>query len=347
VRTLDFHRRAFGICVWVAMLAGCGGSQSPIGASNASENAIQIRALRRSSLWAPTLRQQITGTPGYKASGSLLYVVNTNAPPYDGVTIYDANANNPNPVAVITKDLFTPFGDCIDANGTLYVTNEPGSGPGWVSEYPLGKTIPSTIITKGINTPAFCAIDHQGNLWVTNISVPDVAEYKKGSTKPLTTLKTGLTYPDGIAIDHAGNIYVGNLESYGTSNVQVYARGSKAPSRTITDGVTWPIGIAADAKGTLYVTNDNGANAPCNVEEYRTGQSHPYRGITDEINGPTAVTFGKKGWLYEVNEGTQGCSGPWPAILEFPPGSNTPSSRMISNDLHNPAGVAYYPPLLP
>lgn len=334
------------IAAAVAILCGCGGLQ-PIGGSNTPESTAEMRALRRSGTSAPGLAEDIASTPGYTASGPLLYVTNTNAPPYDAVTVYDAKTNNGGPIAIITKGLVTPFGDCIDARGKLYVTSEPASGPGWVSEYPLGTTTPSTVITKGINTPGFCAIDHHGNLWVTNISIPDAAEYERGSTKPHTTLKAGLTYPDGIAIDHLGNVYVGNLEPYGTSNVQVYSPGSRSPSRTITDGVTWPVGIAVNQTDDLYVTNDNGVNGPCNVEEYHAGQSHPYRTITDEINGPTAVTFSKKGWLYEVNEGTQGCSGSWPAILEFRPGSVKPSNRMIMKDLHNPAGAAFYPPQLP
>lgn len=343
--TSSFNRCIL-IAVAVVMLSSCGGLQ-PIGGSHPSDSATQIRAIRHSGASTPELAEQTGSTAGYKAPGPLLYVTNTNAPPYDAVTVYDANASDPSPIAIISNGLFTPFGDCIDSQGTLYVTNEPGSGPGWVSEYPFGTTTPSKTITKGINTPAFCAIDHHGNLWVTNISIPDAAEYKKGSTKPRFTLTSGLTYPDGIAIDHIGNVYVGNLEPYGTSNVQVYSPGSTSPSRTITDGVTWPIGIAVNKRDDLYVTNDNGVNGPCNVEEYHAGQSHPYKTISYEINGPTAVTFSKSGWLYEVNEGTQGCSGPWPAILEFRPGSIKPSNRMIMKDLHNPAGAAFYPPQLP
>ncbi len=342
MKDLDLSRYALRLGMATAILSGCGGSLP--GEPSDFVNALQNRAVERPVALPVGLRRRVASTPGYRASDSLLYVVNADAAPYGGVSIYDAKVDDPSPVAVITQDLSTPVGDCVDADGTLYVTNEPGSGPGWVSEYPLGKTNPSKIITQGINTPAFCAIDSDGNLWVTNISIPDAVEYKKGSTKPNAIITDGLTYPDGIAIDQTGDLFVGNLEFYSTSNVQVYPPGSKAPSRTITDGVTWPVGIAVDAKGSLYVTNDN---PPCNVEEYRAGQVHPYRSITDEINGPTAVTFAKNGWLYEVNEGTQGCSGPWPTILEFPPGSMTPSSRTISNDLHNPLGVAYYPPKLP
>jgi sugar lactone lactonase YvrE len=329
-------RYAPGFTIAAAVLASCGGSQPPIGAPGAMP---QSRTISSDA-------EHGNEAPDYKVSGALLFVTNSDSPPYDAVTIYDAKADNPSPIAVINEDVAQANGDCVDAHGTLYVASEPESGPGWISEYALGETKPLRVITNGINTPAFCAIDRRGNLWVTNIGDATVTEYLKGATVPHFILKNRLTQPDGIAIDRNGNIYVGNLDPSGTSNVQAYPPGKKSPSRTITDGVTWPVGIAVDNEGTLYVTNDV---SPCNIEEYRAGQSEPYQAITNDIDGPVALTFAKPGRLYEVNEGEQGCSGngPWPVILEFRPHSLSPSKRAISNDLHVPIGVAYYPPLLP
>jgi hypothetical protein len=291
-----------------------------------------------------TLAKRRIETPDYNVTGPLLFVTNFD-PFYDTVTIYDANENNPTPIAVINSYASQSNGDCVDADGTLYVENDPGSNLGWVSEYALGETTPLRIITQGVKVPAFCAIDAHGNLWVTNFEGPTVTEYLKGSTVPYFTLRNGLTAPNGIAIDRAGNIYVVNFHgSYGPSNVQVYPPGGTSPSRTITDGITWPIGIAVDSKGTLYVTNDI---SPCNIEKYRTGKSHPYQKIAKDINGPTALTFSKAGRLYEVNEGASDCAGPASVILEFRRDSLLPSKRFIGKDLHTPSGAAYYPPLLP
>jgi sugar lactone lactonase YvrE len=332
MKSLDFSRYLLGSCVAVAMLAGCGGSQPPIDAPGAMPQSTAIA----------THANRIASTPEYKASGPLLYVTNSDG--YNtAVTIYDPKTNDPSTIAVITKSLLEPEWDCIDGDGTLYVANDPGSGLGWVSEYALSKTKPLRLITEGINIPGGCAVDDQGNLWVTNFGGPTVTEYFKGSTKPHTTLTSGLTFPNSVAIDYAGNIYVGNLDPYGTSNVQVFAPGGKSPSRTITDGVTWPEGIAVGSNGTLYVPNW----LQCNIEEYLAGHGDPYRTITTDIDGPEAVTFAKNGWMYVVNGGNQSCHGPYPAILEFPPRSVKPSSRTISKDLHDPGGVAYYPPLLP
>ena len=197
----------------LALLAGCGGSQSLIGVPGAMpEVDSQSRGSFKPSSVMPT----------YKVSGPLLYVTSSGEPSY--ISVYDAAAKNPKPIAAITKDVNLPEGDCIDGNGTLYVVNLSSSG-GWLSEYALGQTSPLRVITKGINTPSYCAIDASGNLWVTNIGLDDVAEYLKGSAKPHATITKGLTYPDGIAIDNAGNLYVGNLQPYSTSNIQVYAPG--------------------------------------------------------------------------------------------------------------------------
>jgi sugar lactone lactonase YvrE len=304
------------------LLAGCGGSQPPIGAPVAMPQSSTIT----------------TQGTRYAHSAPLLYVGNISA--YNDVKVYRANGKDPSPIAVISDDLDAPTGDCIDSDGTLYVVNEP-AGPGWVTEFAAGKTKSFKIIKKGINTPAFCAIDSNGNLWVTNIGDQNVTEYEKGSTKPRTIITKGLFYPDGITIDQSGNMYVANhytegTKSFAPGNVVVYPPGSKSPSRIITDGVVSPVGITVDATGTLYVTNftDN------NVQEYRSGQSQPYQAITQDIDSPSAVTVDKKGYLYVTDTGKS-------IVVEFEPGSITPSKREINKGLFGPEGTAYSPPLLP
>ncbi len=180
-----FSRYALSNCVAVALLAGCGGSQPPIG-----EPGVVPQSVMESTQDA--------------RSGPLLYVSN-DGEAHD-VTVYRAGAKDPSPIETISDGLQFPIGICLDGQGTRYVVDENG----WVAEYPAGKTKPSKIITKGIDTPGFCAIDSTGNLWVTNIYGANVTEYLQGSTKPHTVINKGLTYPDGVAIDHSGNMYVGN-----------------------------------------------------------------------------------------------------------------------------------------
>ncbi len=328
MRTSALGRFAVTASIGVALLSGCGGSQPPVAVPGAIPASNVSSALKSS----------------YKVSTGLLYVVLSDVEaPYDQVNIYDTKRRDPRPLATITDDVSYPQDACMDGDGTLYVTNQ-GSGNGWISEFPLGKTKASAIITNGVGGPAFCTVDAAGDLWVTNLDPPDVAEYKKGSTSPYTTITRGITYPIGIAIDHLGNMYVVNRDGGSNTNVQVYSPKSKSPARTITNGITFPEGIGVDAKATLYVAN----YSPGNIEEYRVGQSRPYQQITDDMNGPVAVTFAKDGWFYVTNVGAQGGgSGPPHTILEFPPGSLTPSKKEISKGLYLPVGTAYYPPLLP
>jgi hypothetical protein len=322
MKRLVFGRYALSSSMAAAMLAGCGGSQPPIGAPGAMTfQASELGRARESS--------------GYKVTAPLLYVTNYSAA-YNNVTVYSANAKDPAPLATISDSVDTPSGDCIDGQGTLYVTNQPPSSGGWISEYPLGKTAPSKVIKSGVNTPAFCAIDAKGNLWVTNLGLDDVAEYAKGATKPRTLITNGLTFPVGIAIDQSDNLYVANGWDASQQNVQVYAPGSKSPSRTITDGVTWPVGISVDSKGILYVANA----AQDNVEEYRSGQDDPFQTITKAMVHPVDVTVNRKGLLYVTNMGNN-------TVVEFPPGSLTPLKRQVSEGLYDPEGAAYYPAVLP
>jgi sugar lactone lactonase YvrE len=185
----------------------------------------------------------------------------------------------------------------------------------------------------------------RGDLWVTNVGNSRVTEYKPGATKPSTIMTDGVTDPHGIAFDHSGNMYISNYLGSYEGYVAVYAPGHKSPSRTITDGIGADAGIAVDAKGTLYVAN----SVECNVEEYPAGQDEPYQEITDDIDGPQGLNVGKNRWLYVTNTGFQSCkdNGPPNVILEFRPGSLTPSAREVSKGVYTPGVSAYDPPLLP
>jgi hypothetical protein len=106
----DSSRRLVGVCAAAALLAGCGESP-PISAPG---------AMPASSISGRSHND-------YDIKGPLLYVTNFIA---WTVTVYHAGARDPAPIATISQDLNAPAGDCIDNHGTLYVTNEPISGPG-------------------------------------------------------------------------------------------------------------------------------------------------------------------------------------------------------------------------
>ena len=342
MRISGFGRYALTSCVAGAMLAGCGGSQSPVAGAIAENSRVPVRE-RIPASGPSEAGSSYRSTPTRKRSGPLLYVANT-TPDYDDVKIYRADVKDPSPIAVITDGIEFPFGDCIDSEGTLYVTNM-GTDLGFVSEYAAGKTTSTRVITEGINIPVYCAIDGKGNLWVTNVGNSSVVEYRPDATKPSRIISDDVTDPHGIAFDRSGNMYVSNYSGSYKGYIAIYAPGRKAPSRTITDGIAADAGVAVDAKGTLYVAN----SVECNIQEYLTGHDKPYQEITADIDGPQGLVVGSNGWLYVTNTGIQNCkdNGPANVILEFAPGSVKPSSKEVRKGVYTPGGSAYSPPLLP
>jgi hypothetical protein len=78
MKNVGFGHYAVSACVAVAMLAGCGGSQQPIGAPGAMALSLSEHA----------------SAPTYSKSTPLLYVTNFSAD-YNDVAIYRANAKDP------------------------------------------------------------------------------------------------------------------------------------------------------------------------------------------------------------------------------------------------------------
>jgi hypothetical protein len=58
------------------------------------------------------------------------------------------------------------------------------------------------------------------------------------------------------------------------------------------------------------------------------------------MDAPDAVTVDKKGELFVSND-------EYSSIVEFKRDSTTPTGNSITQDLANPEGTAYSPPLLP
>jgi hypothetical protein len=142
------------------MLAGCGALRQPFDFAQDDKAGDDTQLPIGAPGAMPLSLSQRASAPTYDLSDPLLYVTNFTAD-YNDVKVYHANAKDPSPIAVITDGLEFPFGDCIDGNGTLYVTNQ-GTGIGFISEYPAGKTKKSKLITKGLYLPAYCAIDAAG-----------------------------------------------------------------------------------------------------------------------------------------------------------------------------------------
>jgi DNA-binding beta-propeller fold protein YncE len=290
-------------------------------------------------------------------SGSLLYVTDwypTGCNPsgqhckqYGEVYVYDARLNNPPPLATITDRVNTPTVACLDSKGVLYVANshaDPLPKHGWISEYLPGQTKPSLIIRKGINIAYGCAIDANDNLLVSNAGGINITEYKPGKTEPTVILnaKNGLFAPAPIALDSSGNLYVINNNYAGHANVQIFAPGAKQPTTTITNGAWWPQGIAVDANGTLYISNFPTSSRRGAVTEFHSGQTAPFLTILDDSWEPWGLTVNRRGRLFVSDSQNSQQS-----IIEFAPGSSQPSKKTITGGLVLPAGIAYWPAVLP
>jgi hypothetical protein len=141
-------------CVAAAMLAGCGGSQPPIGAPGAAlqSSAIGTQVDHGGSWMAPEAKSE-----------DLLYVGNTQGGPSGTgyITVY----SYPTGKLVGTLSASDPTGLCVDRHGDVFVANSLG---GNIAEYAHGGTKPiETLPDNGY--PNGCAIDLvTGDLAVVN-----------------------------------------------------------------------------------------------------------------------------------------------------------------------------------
>jgi hypothetical protein len=89
-----FSRCALSSCAAVALPAGCGGSQPPIGATGITVSSFPQMPISSGQRNAATRRD-------YKASAGLLYVALSDMrAPYDEVNIYNTKGKDPSPLAV-------------------------------------------------------------------------------------------------------------------------------------------------------------------------------------------------------------------------------------------------------
>lgn len=271
----------FGFCAAAAMLAGCGGSQPPIGgpgltpqggiAPDLDVNRASARASTRSC-----------------PAAACIYVSNGAA---DGsITVYPTNANgNVRPYRTIAgakTGLTNPSGVAVDSRGTVYVIKHADgqvllvfSATAHGDVYPLRSIMTRSQQLLGI------ALDANRNVYASNIKIVGqcrsgcrlkgyVTEYAAGSqgnVPPIRTIrgrKTGMFNVGGISVDSVGNVYVATTPSCRTSNqcrgkaaILVYAPGAHrdaAPSWMISGSQTRlsrPNGVAVDDAGNVYVSD--------------------------------------------------------------------------------------------
>jgi len=184
-------RLALRVGAGLAILAGCGGSQSPIGASGAMP---QSRAIAEKT----ELRNQST-------SGALLYVIS-----------YGYSVTMLSYPGLVNNGSFSPQGlatnVCSDKTGNVYVT----TGNGVIYEYAHGGMAPiKTLIDPNYSPIHGCSVDSTtGNLAVANDgpSGGNVAVYAGGQGQPTYYNNSSITTYAGCAYDGVGNLFVAGFD---------------------------------------------------------------------------------------------------------------------------------------
>jgi len=227
MKGLGLSRSAVCIGAAAALLAACGGSEPPIGATGAvpQSRAITTHAQRGGSWMQPEA----------KSDSQLLYVTDNQSNEVSVVKL-------PQGKLVGTLTGFNgPYGECTDRNGDVFVTD---TEVGQIWEYAHGAKSPKNILQDSSYYPIGCSVDPKtGNVAVTNEigdSGPgNVAIYAKASGKPKFYFDPSMTQVGFCAYDGAGNLYIGGGISGDNDLFGILPRGqSKFSALTLNASVS-------------------------------------------------------------------------------------------------------------
>src|SRR5580692_9231081 len=315
MRSLDFSHHALSGVV-AALLAGCGGSQPPIGAPGTMPLSLQS-----SAVFTRIAARAVTDAK----DTSYLYVANWGFGSGGGIYIFLRDDPSKGVVDKIRDGVATPDGIFIDTHGSLYVTNGHMSGRESVEMYAKGGHKPIRIYTG-----ALCAFDviaaDDGTAYITDAcggphTRGRVLVYPPGKTKPSRSFFPGGT-PYCLTLDAKNNLYVGynSIGSY-AGQVKKYRPGAKDGVDLIPPNtVHFLTSVAVNEHGALLVANEVGGaidvftgkdEPPSRV--IKTGQSHPFMFAFD----------GRENTIYVTNP----CVGsPRPLTSSYCPPSGLPNT---------------------
>ncbi len=247
-----FSRRALTICAAVVMLAGCGGSQSPMDAlgplpqgHGVARHPVDVQLSGHVKSWM---------SPEAKKIKKLLYV--SNGDNYVYVFNYKTKAL----VGKLVGENGFSRGQCVDKLGNVWFI-EYGNIDGTLGsavEYAHGGSTPlKTLNTEGSSIG--CSIDPtSGDLAVANVynagsGPPNVVVFKNASGTPKSYYNYYCGMPEPPGYDRKGNLYVeGDFGSGRSSGVCEIPHGGRA-LRPVSFNVSIPIpeGVMWDGK---YIT---------------------------------------------------------------------------------------------
>jgi uncharacterized repeat protein (TIGR03803 family) len=290
-----FSRFALSVCVAVVMLAGCGGSQPPVGAPGAMPQAPS-----RTSSSYQMLHSFGYGTDGAKPVADLidvkgtLYGTTREGGKYGDGTVFSITTSGTEHVLhnfAGDPDGQYPLASLVDVNGTLYGTTSQGGTHSCASYTGCGTVF--SISTKGKEHvlysfagepdgqyPFASLIDVKGTLYGTTAiggenGTGTVFSVSKTGTEHVLHSFGGSSDNDGIApearlIDVKGTLY-GTTEFGGTNCKSKSSSGCGTFFRITTSGTehvlhdfggaydgAFPVAGLIDVKGTLYGTTGAG-----------------------------------------------------------------------------------------
>jgi hypothetical protein len=199
METQALRRYVVSSCVTAAILAGCGGSQPPIGAPGAMPQTAASHIRKASSSSGDLLYVGSEEYGVFVLSYPQGQIVTQFGPPNDGVV----------------------FGMCSDQSGDVFVL--AGGTPGYIYEYAHGGTSPIETLADGYDVPLACAVDPTtGNLAVVNNDVATVAIYPDAQGTPTYYNDPNMHEFDYCAYDDSGDLLVDGFKT-GSGNIATLA----------------------------------------------------------------------------------------------------------------------------
>ena len=206
LKSLGLGRYGLAMSVAAAFLAGCGGSQPPIGMTGTmSQSRATVQRLDRSGSWMlPEARHK-----------TLLYVADAL---YYNVSVY----SYPDGALVGELSVYNAWAACTDHKGDVFISSQIGYRSE-ILEYKHGEKDPIAVLQDGDSAyfPSDCSLDPTtGNLAVANAqgyygeSYGNVAIYAGAQGSPKFLTDDAIPYIWSCAYDSKGNLYVDGSSYY-------------------------------------------------------------------------------------------------------------------------------------
>jgi hypothetical protein len=277
-----FSRYVPSCCMAVAMLAGCGGLQPPIGAPGAmpvpngsGETPAGKGRLFVDVVTASTVEIFSNGGPASSPQGLL-------------------QALGWNKIGAITNGISYPSGNWVDKDGNLYVTNVYSGSAAGITEYDRSGSLKFTY-SSGMVYPSAVATDANGNVfeadWFTGVT-----EYRQGSNTVVANCPQLGGGQRGIAVDAQGDVFASYSGGASGGAIEEYTGGLVGcPGTTLNISLGAPGGMAIDKNADLVVCDETNATVDVIDPPYSEVSGHlGGRGPVLGYSLPVAVAINKE-----------------------------------------------------